>query len=152
MKKLRYPWGRVLCASIVAFLGISSHAQNLFEADEGSGHIYSFNSGGVQSTFASGISLPSALAFNSQGNLFVASIPYADVVEITPNGTKNWLRLLNVRARPRRIHERTTRGRLWKRANRVDRGEPASAHAHRACPGFRSLDHFIRPGRHRGRL
>ena len=37
-----------------------------------SGNIYEFTPGGVQSTFASGLSAPNELAFNSAGDLFVA--------------------------------------------------------------------------------
>ena len=41
----------------------SAQAQNLFEADYGSGSIYEFTPDGTQTTFASGLHLPLGLAF-----------------------------------------------------------------------------------------
>ena len=46
-------------------------AGNLFVACVGNGHIYKFQPNGVRTTFASGLSYPYALAFDSGGNLFV---------------------------------------------------------------------------------
>jgi len=48
-------------------------AQNLFVANDSSGDIYEFTSGGVRSTFASGSAYPQTLAFNSAGDLFEAN-------------------------------------------------------------------------------
>jgi DNA-binding beta-propeller fold protein YncE len=50
----------------------TAQAQNLFESDGGSGNIYEFTPNGTRSTFASGLSVPAGLAFDSAGNLFVA--------------------------------------------------------------------------------
>jgi sugar lactone lactonase YvrE len=72
----------------------SAQAQNLFEADEDSGNIYEFTTNGVQSTFASGLSFPTALAFNSAGDLFVScgggsGVTAGYIAEITPAGVQS---------------------------------------------------------------
>jgi PEP-CTERM motif-containing protein len=56
----------------------------LFEADGGSGNIYEFTPGGARTTFASGLSNPYGLAFNSAGNLF-GSVS-SGISEFTPGG------------------------------------------------------------------
>ena len=80
----------VLSISAVLLLAASAHGQNLFVSDNGSGNIYEFTPNGGSSTFASGFWLeyPEGLAFNSAGNLFVAScVPnYGHIYELTPNG------------------------------------------------------------------
>lgn len=53
-----------------------------------SGNIYEYTPGGVQSTFASGLSFPYGLAFNSAGNLFVSSGD-GNIYEYTPDGTQS---------------------------------------------------------------
>jgi hypothetical protein len=75
-------------------MAASAPAQNLFEADEDSGTVYEFTTNGVQSTFASGLSVPIGLAFNSAGDLFVAcgggsgqSSGY--ICKITPAGVQS---------------------------------------------------------------
>jgi hypothetical protein len=55
----------------IAGLAFNS-AGDLFEADGGSGNIYEFMPGGVQSTFAS-VPNPNSLAFDSAGDLFVTA-------------------------------------------------------------------------------
>lgn len=45
---------------------------NLYAADHGSGSIYRFTPGGAGCAFATGLSYPAALAFDSASNLFVA--------------------------------------------------------------------------------
>jgi sugar lactone lactonase YvrE len=67
----------------------NAQAQNLFEADYGSGHIYEFTPGGVQSTFASGLSTPFGLAFDSAGNLFEADRGSGNIYEFTPGGVRS---------------------------------------------------------------
>lgn len=66
-----------------------AQAQNLFVSDSGSGNIYEFTPGGVQSTFASGLSGPTGLAFDSVGNLLVSA--GNNVYELTPNGARSTL-------------------------------------------------------------
>jgi len=75
-------------------LSSSGPAQNLFEADEDSGNIYEFTTNGVQSTFASGLSFPAGLAFNSAGDLFVAcgggsGETAGYIADITPAGVQS---------------------------------------------------------------
>ena len=77
-----------VCAGAVALITSSGQAQNLFEADNGSGNVYEFTPGGARSTFASGFSALSGLAFNSAGDLFVADAGSGDIYKFTPNG--NW--------------------------------------------------------------
>jgi hypothetical protein len=71
--------------SYVTGLAFNS-AGDLFEADQGSGTIYEFTPGGMRSTFAS-LANPSALTFNSEGDLFVSA--GTDVYEYTPGGFKS---------------------------------------------------------------
>jgi hypothetical protein len=67
----------VVVISVTLLLGVAAPAQNLFEADWGSGKINEFiSTSGVLSTnptlFASGLNEPRGLAFNSAGDLFEA--------------------------------------------------------------------------------
>jgi sugar lactone lactonase YvrE len=62
-----------------------ARAQTLYEADNGSGDIYAFNSSGQQSTFASGLT-PGSMAFDSSGNLFVTEQSAGTIVKISPGG------------------------------------------------------------------
>ena len=75
-------------AGAVLLIASSAQAQNLFEADRGSGNIFTFTPGGVQTTFASGLNAPLGLAFNSAGNLFV-SVQGTGIYEFTPSGAKS---------------------------------------------------------------
>jgi len=63
--------GGVVFAGIVMLISFSAQGQNLFVSSSG-GNIYQFTPNGAQSTFASGLSLPRGLAFNSSGTLFEA--------------------------------------------------------------------------------
>jgi hypothetical protein len=85
--------GGVVCVGIVMLVSFSAQAQNLFVADFGSGNIYEFTPGGAQSTFASGLSSPAGLAFDSAGNLFEAERgPDAfngSINEFTPDGAQS---------------------------------------------------------------
>ena len=65
----------VACLGTVILICASAPAQNLFVADL-SGNIYKFTLDGVQSTFASGLSGPIGLTFDSAGNLFVPDDSY----------------------------------------------------------------------------
>ena len=60
-------------------------AQNLFESDLNSGNIYEFTTNGMPSTFASGLSGPVRLAFNSAGNLFELDSGSGSIYEFTNN-------------------------------------------------------------------
>lgn len=78
--------GVVICAGAILLISSSAPAQNLFEADRGSGNIYEFTPGGGQSTFASGLNAPLGLAFNSAGNLFESDYGSGNIYEFTPDG------------------------------------------------------------------
>jgi hypothetical protein len=78
-----------VCAGAVLLIASSAQAQNLFEADRGSGNIFTFTPGGVQTTFASGLNAPLGLAFNSAGNLFEADYGSGNIYEFTPGGAKS---------------------------------------------------------------
>jgi len=58
-------------------LAITAHAQNLYvSANIGGSHkIFEFTPSGVQSIYASGLTQPRGLAFDSIGNLFAANNP-----------------------------------------------------------------------------
>ena len=64
--------------------------QILFEADFGSGNIYEFTPGGMQTTFASGLNKPAGLVFNSAGILFEADAGGGgNIYEFTSGGTQS---------------------------------------------------------------
>ena len=63
--------GLVLLSTSSATAQNVVNGQTLFEADYSSGNVFSFTPGGARTTFASGFSFPSPLAFNSAGDLFV---------------------------------------------------------------------------------
>src|SRR5439155_380300 len=52
----------LVCAALLALAPVTQ-AQELYEGDGYSGHIYRFTPAGTQSTFASGLSGPNGLAF-----------------------------------------------------------------------------------------
>src|SRR5208282_4507782 len=82
-------FGRVVCAGAVLLIASSTQAQNLFVANLGSGTINEFTPDGVESTFASGLSGPDALAFNSAGDLFEADVGSGNIYEFTPGGAQS---------------------------------------------------------------
>ena len=70
-------------------LAITAHAQNLYVDVLRPGTILEYTPSGVQSTFATGLSGPRGLAFDSSGNLFVAesnTAPDGDILEFAPGG------------------------------------------------------------------
>lgn len=91
----------MLCAVISAtgtlLIGVAVpvlRAGSLYVAIAGSGQIQQFTPGGVSSTFATGLSDPEGLAFDAQGNLFVANSHYpdfgaAEILEFAPGGAKS---------------------------------------------------------------
>jgi sugar lactone lactonase YvrE len=82
-------FARAVCAAAFMMISSSAQTQNLFEADWSSGKIYEFTPGGVESTFASGLTVPEGLAFNSAGDLFVADYYGGNIYEFTPGGTRS---------------------------------------------------------------
>ncbi len=81
--------GGAVCTGAILLVAAKAQSQNLFEADYLSDNIYEFTPGGVQSTFASGLDGPRALAFNNAGDLFVANGSSGDITEITPGGVQS---------------------------------------------------------------
>ena len=62
----------------------SALAQNLFVSTSG-GNIYEFTPSGTRTTFASGLSTPEGLAFDSSGNLYEADSASGNIYEFTPS-------------------------------------------------------------------
>ena len=80
----------LLTATLAIAIALSprpSEAQDIFVASAPSpGNVYQFTLGGAQSTFASNLDYPFAVAFDSAGDLFVASDFGDSVVEFTNTG------------------------------------------------------------------
>ncbi|MGA9779663.1 MAG: PEP-CTERM sorting domain-containing protein [Verrucomicrobiia bacterium] len=76
--------------SIILVLSITTfaNAQNLFLSDYSTGNIYEYTPSGTQSTFASGLTDPDALAFDSARDLFEADGSSGNIYEFSPSGTK----------------------------------------------------------------
>src|ERR1700677_4664067 len=89
MKKMSqtiyYSFGGTICAGAIFLLAPGASAQNLFVADYQNGNIYEYSSGGVQSTFATGLENPTGLAFNSAGDLFAADQGRGSIYEFINN-------------------------------------------------------------------
>jgi DNA-binding beta-propeller fold protein YncE len=72
-----------LGAGLAAVLApVAAHAQNLYVTVVGPGTILEYTPSGVQSTYATGLSAPRGLAFDSIGNLFAAETVFRDDLEI----------------------------------------------------------------------
>jgi sugar lactone lactonase YvrE len=67
-----------LSLSVIFALAITAHAQNLYVTVAPPGRIFEYTPSGVQSTYATGLSAPRGLAFDSIGNLFAAETVYPD--------------------------------------------------------------------------
>ena len=65
----------------------TGHAQNLFVGQAGN-TILEFTPNGTGTTFATELNEPTALAFNSSGNLFETDSNTGPIYEFTPSGTK----------------------------------------------------------------
>src|SRR5271157_2749455 len=76
------------CVAVLAFTAPANcRAQNLFVSNQGSGTISEISPEGTVTTFASGLSNPNGLAFNSSGDLFVANENVGTISEIAPDGS-----------------------------------------------------------------
>src|SRR6266480_840337 len=91
--------GGVLCLAVISLICARASAQNLFAVDVDpttggfTGSIDEFTPNGVRSIFASGLTTPFALAFDSRGNLFVADVGDENagsgaVYKFTPAGVR----------------------------------------------------------------
>jgi sugar lactone lactonase YvrE len=92
--KIRIKW-RSLCAmacvGVLAFVSPKARAQNLFEADGFSFSVNEITPGGIVSSFASGLTDVSTVAFDRAGNLFVACSygTNGTIIKITPGGVQS---------------------------------------------------------------
>src|SRR5437763_1640529 len=76
-------------AAALAPIAVLAAPGDLYEADFGSGTIFKFTPAGTQSPFASGLNLPTWLAFDSSGNLFESDNGSNTIFIFTPAGTKS---------------------------------------------------------------
>lgn len=74
----------LVCAGALLLMGSSAPAQNLFVGSYGSENITEIPTSGPQSVFASGLNYPTALAFDSSGDLFEADQFSGNIYEYTP--------------------------------------------------------------------
>jgi hypothetical protein len=88
--------GAAISAGTFLLMACSAPAQNLFVSNFGTDNIDEFTSGGVHSTFATGLNYPFGIAFDSSGNLYVANTGDnsgygggGSIAEITPGGTES---------------------------------------------------------------
>ena len=75
-------------AAALVSMSVLAAPGDLYEADAGSGTIFKFAQDGTKSTFASGLSTPSAVAFDGSGNLFEADYGSGTIFKFTPSGTR----------------------------------------------------------------
>ncbi len=82
---------KIVCAGTVLLMYLHVSAQNLFVADfNGFKGVYQIKADGTQSNVISGLSAPSALAFDKAGNLYVADAGTNNsILKITPAGVTN---------------------------------------------------------------
>src|SRR2546421_10453703 len=92
MKKSAFRYLFVTVAGLTAALlpiNILAAPGDLFETDQGSSTIFKFTAAGAKSTFASGLSHPSGLAFDQPPNLVEARVRNDTSSRWTPNHDKN---------------------------------------------------------------
>ena len=81
---------KVVCAATVLLTYLHVSAQDLFVADyNGFRGIYQIKADGTQSQFISGLNTPSTMAFDKEGNLYVADVGTSSILKITPDGVTN---------------------------------------------------------------
>src|ERR1035438_8594198 len=87
------PFGAPVCAGALLLMAASAPAQNLFVANLGAHQsgttITEITPGGAQSTFASGLSSPEKLAFDSAGDLFEADTGSGNIYKFTSGGVQS---------------------------------------------------------------
>jgi sugar lactone lactonase YvrE len=72
----------LLSLGAIFALATAAHAQNLYVTVVQPGEIFEYTPSGVQSTYATGLSAPRGLAFDSIGNLFAAETVFVDHIQI----------------------------------------------------------------------
>lgn len=87
----RHSISGLLCLAVISLICARASAQNLFATD--GGNIDEFTPSGVRSIFASGLTSPFTLRFDSGGNLFVADAGNEDagsgfIYKFTPAGVR----------------------------------------------------------------
>ena len=84
----RHLLSTAVCLGALILICPSAPAQNLFMSsnDGQTGVIFEFTPDGTQSTFASGLSNPQGLVFDSSGNLFVADSGV--IYKFSPDGVR----------------------------------------------------------------
>ena len=68
---------------------VRAQNQNMFVSEHGTGDILEITPGGAQSTFASTLSYPAGVAFDSSGNLYVSLDGNETIAKITPGGAQS---------------------------------------------------------------
>ena len=79
----------VFFPGFLLLLSINGRAQNLFMADAYSNSIFEFTPGGARTTFASGLSYPVGMAFDSAGNMYEADDGSGNIYKFTPGGVRS---------------------------------------------------------------
>jgi hypothetical protein len=85
IRAVRHLFGGLVGAGSILLIASSAQAQNLFVSLSGNGTIIEFTNGvaSQQGTFASGLSGPAALAFDSAGDLFESDNGSGTIIEFT---------------------------------------------------------------------
>jgi sugar lactone lactonase YvrE len=78
-----------VCAWVCLLFAFNAPAQNLFVANESDNTVSQFTPAGAQTTFASGLTTPTGLAFDTAGNLFVEDAGSGNIYKYTPDGTQS---------------------------------------------------------------
>jgi sugar lactone lactonase YvrE len=78
-----------IAGALIAASAARAAVGDLYEADFASGNIFKFTPAGAKTTFATGLSSPAGLAFDSAGNLFITNDSGNSITRITPSGTKS---------------------------------------------------------------
>src|SRR5256885_396341 len=91
MKTNQITLARPLSIAALLLMVPSSHADTVYVSNQGNNTIVKFDSGGVGSVFASGLSGPEALAFafDGSGNLYAANAGNNTIVKLTPGGVSS---------------------------------------------------------------
>ena len=78
-----------IAEAVIVASTVRAAVGDLYEADFASGNIFKFTPAGAKTTFATGLSSPAGLAFDSVGNLFVTNDSGNSITRITLSGKKS---------------------------------------------------------------